>query len=360
MQESARQFIKNAQKIHGDRYDYSLVDYVSTKTKVKLLCKIHGPFDQLPSNHLAGSGCKRCGKLISPSEFIKRCQKTHNDSYDYSKCYYIGGEIKVEIICHKHGSFLQRPGDHIHGTGCPSCFGTPKKTTKQFVCEAINVHADRYDYSLVNYKNSKTKVEIVCKIHGIFWQNPRSHLDGTGCSKCAGVKKLSFEEFIERAQQLHNCRYQYDPESYINTGNHLRIVCQEHGEFWQTPAMHIHNNAGCPQCKKRISTMENQWLGSLGLPNDRDHRQVKLTMQDDKKYYVDGFDPVTKTVYEFNGDYWHGNPSKYDSDQLNPTMNKPFGSLYSETMQKYQHLVDNGYQVVSIWESEWKIKRESL
>lgn len=121
-------FIENAKKIHGDKYDYSKVDYVNASTKVCIICPIHGEFWQTPDKHMSGQGCPKCGhilngikKRLSVNEFVMRAKKVHGDKYDYSKVEYINCETKVCIICPQHGEFWQTPYCHLKGHGCPIC-----------------------------------------------------------------------------------------------------------------------------------------------------------------------------------------------------------------------------------------------
>lgn len=118
-------------------------------------------------------------------EFIARAKAVHGDRYDYSKVEYVNSKEKVTIICPKHGEFPQTPQKHLYGQGCPICGNKPKITTEEFIKKALTVHGDRYDYSNVKYENASTKVCIICKEHGEFWQAPYTHLNGHGCSKCA-------------------------------------------------------------------------------------------------------------------------------------------------------------------------------
>lgn len=122
-------YIQKAKEVHGDFYDYSNTEYNGPKNKVTIYCKKHhNYFNILPYNHLNGQGCPKCryekisNKLKKTTEkFIQDAIKIHGDKYDYSKTEYTGVENKVSIICHKHGEFLQRPNDHLCGSGCPKC-----------------------------------------------------------------------------------------------------------------------------------------------------------------------------------------------------------------------------------------------
>jgi very-short-patch-repair endonuclease len=120
---SLEKVVRKFKKIHGNLYGYSLVDYINNHTKVKIICKKHGMFEQQPKHHNSGSGCPKCsGNLkLTNSEFIKKSKKFHGDKYDYSEVKYTNSHVKVKIICRKHGIFEQQPTHHINGSGCPIC-----------------------------------------------------------------------------------------------------------------------------------------------------------------------------------------------------------------------------------------------
>lgn len=130
-------------------------------------------------------------KKITTQEFINKAREVHMDKYDYSKTIYNNTKSKIIIICKNHGFFEQTPGAHINNKqGCPSCGGTKKLTTQEFIKKATNIHGDFYDYSGVVYINSKRKVSIKCHLHGEFFQKPNHHLHGHRCPEC-GLEKIS-------------------------------------------------------------------------------------------------------------------------------------------------------------------------
>ena len=185
------EFLKRANEVHNNYYDYSKVNYINSETKVIIICPIHGEFEQTPSNHLRGQGCPVCAGNIksNTAEFIEKARQVHGDEYDYSKVNYVNALTKVTIICPIHGEFEQTPGKHLIGCGCPNCKGnliSQQKTsnTAEFIEKARQVHGDKYDYSKVNYVNALTKVTIICPIHGEFEQTPNNHLYGKGCPGC--------------------------------------------------------------------------------------------------------------------------------------------------------------------------------
>lgn len=183
---------------HGERYDYSKTKYESYRSKVTVTCRMHGDFRIAVRNHLRGSGCPACGektrarKIIRKcnDEFINKARSVHGDKYDYSLVKYVNAKSDVKIICQKHGMFLQQPSYHLSGNGCKRCAlehaSMIKKdaASKRFFKLANKLHGSKYDYSLTNYINSYTTVDILCRRHGIFKQLPTNHLLGHGCPRC--------------------------------------------------------------------------------------------------------------------------------------------------------------------------------
>lgn len=193
-QEIKNQWYTNKfQEVHGDRYDYSKVQYKTTREKVIIICKEHGEFLQTPNSHLNGRGCPQCSpsQKKTTAKCIEDFIQVHGDIYDYSNVIYVHSHTEVQIICREHGAFLQRPDAHLEGNGCPKCGdnkiqNTKIKSIEQCIEDFKRVHGDTYDYSKVQYANCRTKVEIVCKEHGSFFQIPNNHLRGNGCPKCQG------------------------------------------------------------------------------------------------------------------------------------------------------------------------------
>lgn len=181
------EFIKRAKEVHGDVYDYSFVNYLDCKSKVKIICFEHGVFEQQPTRHLIGNGCPICkgGVKINKDEFIKRAEKIHGNKYDYSHVEYVNSQIKVKILCPEHGVFEMKPNNHLQKQGCKKCgYILNTLTTEQFIKKAIEIHGDKYDYSFVEYKRNDEKIKIICPKHGIFKQRPYAHLSNRGCPEC--------------------------------------------------------------------------------------------------------------------------------------------------------------------------------
>lgn len=146
------------------------------------------------------SNTSRSKKLIKTLEaFIKEAKKVHGDKYIYDESEYKGANVKTTIICKIHGKFEQEPHNHLRGAGCPYC-ANKNKTTEDFIVKAKSVHGDKYDYSESKYEAALKKIKIICPKHGEFWQTPLNHVNGHGCPKCSVSKskwELEVFEFIK-------------------------------------------------------------------------------------------------------------------------------------------------------------------
>ena len=299
-------FIIKAREIHGDKYDYSKVEYVNARTKVCIICPEHGEFWQTPDRHLSGRGCKKCGIIKRSNklrgniaEFVIKAKEIHGDRYDYSKAEYSNTNTKLCIVCPEHGEFWQSPVTHLKGHGCPKCSGNAKLSMQTFSQKAKEVHGDRYDYSKVNYINAQTKVCIICPEHGEFWQTPNSHLKGNGCPKCGGRNKLDNESFVIKAREIHGNRYDYSKVNYINHQTKVCIICPKHGEFWQIPVSHL-SGSGCPKCAGRMMSTK-EWIERAKLVHGNRYDYSKVE-------YIDSATKVCIICPE-HGEFWQIPPS---------------------------------------------------
>lgn len=287
------------------------------------------------------------------SEFVEKAQKIHKNAYDYSKTIYTNNKTKIVIICKKHGEFLCSPTNHLNSRGCPKCKINKltilhRSNTDEFIDKAYIIHGDIYDYSRTNYIRSSENVIIICKKHGEFKQSPNNHLSGKGCRVCGGSNPLTFEVFINQAKLTHGVKYDYSKVNYKNIDAKVIIICRKHGEFSQSPAAHIIQKQNCPKCSNIISKPELIWLDFLKVS----HRQKKLRIND-KIINVDGFDEYTNTVYEFYGDYWHGNPKIYKQADIHPLRKCTYGELYTNTLSRERLIRQAGFNLITIWENDW-------
>jgi hypothetical protein len=336
---TTEEFIQDAIKVHGDKYDYSKVEYKTSISPVLLICSEHGEFWQTPKSHLRGRGCQKCGKkqqmklrmlsidfekkvtdihnglykyqqdyrgCYEPIDILclkcnnifsqkpykhlqgqgcpkcgvfkrggnptqryttetwtKIANKIHKNTFDYSKVNYVNNKTPITIICKVHGKFSQTPSRHLNAIyGCPTCGVT--KTTYKFIKDAIKKHGLLYDYSKSIYQNAMKKLIITCKEHGDFKQTPNGHLSGRGCATC-GVDKLrkifslNNKEFIKKSKIVHGNKWDYSEVEYKNYLQKVTIMCRQHGKFLQTPGNHLSGN-GCPMCSHSYSPTSDEWI----------------------------------------------------------------------------------------------------
>ena len=225
-------FIEDSNKVHNNFYDYSSVEFVDSKIKIKIKCPIHGYFYQSPSKHKNGQGCPNCGRLktilkqqFSRVEIIEKFTEIHEGNYDYTNVQYNGYHRKVEIICRTHGSFLQTPAAHIKNkSGCPQCGRerTSRKlkiTPEEFFSKSRIAHYNKYDYRKSEYIDLNTKIIIYCKTHSnYFKQKPITHIRGsTNCEYCIKYKLINYyerkqiptNEILKIIRNRHNNKYDY-------------------------------------------------------------------------------------------------------------------------------------------------------
>lgn len=190
--------------------------------------------------------------------FIDKAKAIHGDKYDYSKADYKGYYAPVILACPKHGEFSIKPGDHLHGCGCPVC-GRERSVrsrilpNEEFIRKARAVHGDKYDYSRAVYKGSKQPMDIICRRCGnSFSQQAGSHLRGCGCPFCnGGTERLGYttESYIEKAREIHGDKYDYSKTAYSGSRRKITVICPEHGGFTVRAADHLQEQ-GCPLCQK--------------------------------------------------------------------------------------------------------------
>lgn len=356
-------FIDKSKTKHGDKYDYSLVDYVNVRTKVKIICGEHGVFEQPPNSHLLGKGCALCGIARQASkvaealsmgtdEFIRRSNDKHDNAYDYSGIEYINSRQLVTIKCQVHGGFEVRTYDHLNGSGCPACsaINPEKRTTAKgaaitFIDKAKIAHNNIYDYSKVVYKSATAKVIVNCMKHGDFLISPYNHLVGSGCQSCSKEKasmslRGDTQSFINKAVITHGDKYDYRFVDYSSSTDPVKIVCPVHGEFHQRPDNHV-TGKGCRKCGMQMSKGEDEIFSLVSsICSD--------AIQSDRKtitpYELDIVIPSRALAIEFNGVWWHGDDKKDKKYHRN----------------KFLACAEKGIRLISITDIEWQNRKEQL
>ena len=319
-------FIEKARELHDDKYDYSMVEYINNSLKVKIVCPIHGEFEQIPRSHVNnGSGCPECANnkisidnTSNVDEFVKKAKKVHGNKYDYNLTVYINAKTKVKIDCPKHGFFEQTPDNHISKKhNCPECKKDKLRlfklsNTNEFINKAKKIHGDKYDYNLVDYIDAHKRIKIICPKHGIFEQTPNRHLDGSGCVNCVKDKfRLTEKELIESFIKTHGDKYDYSEIDYKNSKTKIKINCPEHGKFDQLARNH-RKGIGCPYCNESHGEREiSLFLTNLKINYVREKRFTEC--KDKKSLPFDFYLPEYNVCIEFDGiqhfqvnNYWNG------------------------------------------------------
>lgn len=234
--------------------------------------------------------------------FIDKAKLIHDNRYDYSLVNYKDNKTDINIICKIHGIFKQNPQVHLRGNGCSICSGNKRHTLDKFIAKGNEIHNNYYDYSLSKYKNADTNINIICPEHGVFEQTYFKHINlKRKCKKCADENnKFTKEEFIDRANKVHNFRYDYSNINYINTNSSINIKCLIHGEFTQRASDHVNKKNGCPHCKN--SKGENIIDNFLINNNINYIRQKRFSDCKYKKLLrFDFYIPANNICIEFDG-----------------------------------------------------------
>jgi hypothetical protein len=379
-------FIDKAKKIHGDKYNYSKVNYINNKTKIIILCDKHGEFLQRPTQHIVQEqGCPTCGvelsiekRTLSTEKFIEQSKKIHNNVYNYDKTIITTLLRNVIITCLIHGDFTVIPKDHLKKIGCVKCNDTNiikqsnsgvKYTIEQIISLAIEIHGYRYDYSKVVYNNMISKVIIICKVHGEFHQSMLSHIyKKRGCSICGKTKKLTNEIFINKCIIIHNNKYDYSNTIYIDTESYVNINCLVHGLFKIKAKKHI-SGQGCMKCvKNNASKKANDWIKYMSIKLNTEIQSSEnggeyILKTENSIYKFDGYCKKTNTCFEYYGNMYHGNPKMYSSDKPYPFIKKnikTFGDAFNNTIKREEYIKSKGFNIICIWENEWDLFIKSI
>lgn len=363
-------FIEKSKQKFGDKYDYSLVNYINSNTEVKLICPLHGEFKQTPHTHLHNTKipCPKCREEIFKKEnldnFIKEATEKHNNYYSYNKVNYIDSSTPVIITCPIHGDFLQTPHSHLT-YGCKECTNDKHRLPiNEFINRSKNFFGNSFDYSKVNYINNYTKVKLICNDCGLeFEVLPYDHMRGKGmCPNCYDkMKRKTTKEFIKESKKIHGDKYDYTKTTYIDNKSKVIITCPIHGDFLQTPSHHLSGH-GCKYCNQisgKPSFGETK-LKELFVENNITY----ISQYYDKnfgRYFFDYYLPEYNLIIEYQGDqHFYFNSFFYkdeehflyriqkDIDKYNYCINKKIKLFYivdnSSAIEKYDIFNNTLYQ----------------
>lgn len=251
---TTEEFIERAKAIHGNKYDYSLVEYISNKKEVKIICPIHGVFKLRPNGHLCNRGCQICGgtKKSNTQEFTQRCiNKYGTELFDYSKVKYSTNKKHIFIICKKCGEIIKTtPNKALKNIKCKKCKGTGISDADRFITKSQEIHGDRYKYDKIEYKNKRKPIKIFCtKCNNYFEQMPYLHLMGFNCNKCCISAVSSTKDFIEKAKKVHkDGLFKYDKVDYINNKTKVSVFCVKCNKYIKVIPNNFLNGHGCKKC----------------------------------------------------------------------------------------------------------------
>ena len=247
-------------------------------------------------------------KALTTDEFISNATKKHSSRFDYSKLIYTTSKNKIEVVCGLHGSFWTKPHDHLKNLsgGCLKCaskhsIDRQSSTTEEFIAKAKSIHGDRFVYDLVEYKNSRTHVEIICKKHGNFKTSPHNHFKPSGCCRLCGFQSIADTktytqlDFLNASKKVHGDLYDYSKAVYLKSYKDVVIICPIHGEFNISPNEH-QQGQGCKKCGYLRTSIKNaevstgwglsRWSESIAnSPTFDSFKLYFLKLSDDKESF---------------------------------------------------------------------------
>lgn len=271
-------------------------------------------------------------------EVVQKFKRQHGNKFDYSSVEYKSAKTKVIVICKTHGEFLITPNNHISGYGCAKCSGkgfTVEEKLENFLRDAKAIHGTKYLYNKVKITDSK--LCITCPSHGDFLQSKLNHITGkNGCPECAKKQRglsnmLTLDAFIIKARKTHGDTYSYNNAVYTGAHNKLLVTCKFHGDFEVTPANHWSNGVGCPNCFSTKSSLGERTIRDWLIVNKILYECQKTFadlyhLKNNAKLKYDFFLPALNTLIEFDGEY-HYKAISYSSsikpeDQLAVTQTR--------------------------------------
>lgn len=293
---------------------------------------------------------------INQEEFIRRVKDVHGEKYNLAQSVYQSYNKPVEVECRKHGMFSIRANHFLNGVGCPKCgYASTGKalqlTKEEFIKRLVSIFGDKYDYSLVEYGGYKNPVKLICPEHGVFEKQAGMLLAGKGCKQC-GIKRraekrrgVSFptkipaavrgSSFIQKAEKLHNGKYDYSAVDYATSQQPVDIICPKHGKFQQTPNNHLQGK-GCLKCTCNAISRVEQSLKDA-FPQFEQSNRTQLDGLE-----LDLFEPNKRLAVEVNSVHWH---------------TTEFGKTRSSHLYKTELCESKGITLLHFWDTEVVEKR---
>lgn len=371
-------FIVEARAVHDDKYDYSQITpehITNVQSCVPIKCKTcdHEWSPTVGGHIRKGNNCPSCTGHIpwTYDRFIKRAHEIHGDKYDYSlitKEHITGVMAYIPLRC-KQCTKEWSPTINAHVNnkhGCPRCITNAPWTLKSIKERGEHIHGNKFNYDKVTEDHVKgvgSQIPVTCNDCTYeWWPNIGNHFNhGYGCPSCSNKAPWTLGRFLQAANYLHGNKYNYImiTEQHIqNIYSRVPLICIKCNHQW-APTIHDHINGerGCPHCCKfrAYSNAQINWVEGI-MQTENIIIQHALSPQGEVRIpnigKVDGFCHETNTVYEFHGDFWHGNPIKYQPHNVNPVSNKTYGELYQKTIERDQNIRNLGYNLIVKWETD--------
>lgn len=249
-------------------------------------------------------GCPKCGvakgKIDNSLQyFLKKYDSSLYDLVEFKNC------MEVTVRCKKCGTLRTTNANNIYRFGCANCAhkrisDSQRLTQEEFIKRAKEVHNDKYNYNKVEYINWTTPVIITCPTHGNFAQMPGKHISGQGCPKCTGKNKTT-KEWIEEAKKIHNDIYDYSKSEYKGITTPITIICKTHGEFQQLPYVHAKMGCGCPKCQQSHGErLVSNILKKLEI-DFKEQILINNPYNEGHKFRLDFWIPKYNSIIEYNG-----------------------------------------------------------
>lgn len=371
-------FLERARIVHGDKYNYDNVkesDIQTIRSKITIVCnKCSYEWTTAINTHINGANCPECAGRVdwNYDRFLRRAAIAHGNKYNYDRINpndVRNSKSRVTVICNTClYEWTSKVKNHIHGArNCPNCAGKIPWNLERFLNQARRIHGDKHDYTRVtsdHIQNVESRVPVTCNSCHYSWTpSIKSHINSeSGCMYCNGNAPWTYERFINRAREIHGDKYNYikvTPDHIQNVESKLPIICNSCNHEWLvTIHRHISTESGCPPCSRplKYSVAQIQWMETIMESENIDIQHALSPLGEytiDEIGRVDGFCRETNTVYEYHGDFWHGNPSRYPSDKAHPMIKgKTYGDLYNKTLLRDQRIRELGYNLVVKWETD--------
>jgi hypothetical protein len=362
MRTPTKDFISECKKKHGNRYDYSLVEFTNMESPVKIICSKHGIFEQVAKHHKLGSNCPQCvreGQMLSYEEFLARCKEIHGNTYSYEKMKYLGMDSNITVICPIHGEFSLLASNHIgeNGNGCAKC--AIKERTKDietFIAESQEKYGmDHFDYSQVDYINNTTDITIICKYHNeTLHLPPKEHLAGNGgCHACDLKRKRNDpNDWLNKAKIIWGDVWDYSDTHYISNLEKVNIRCKKHNIiFEQSPVIHLSKKIGCPKCKVKskgeyaveelLKTNNILYDSQKSFP---DCKYINLLYFD---FCIYNNDHTIKLLIEYDGAQ-HYRPIKWGSNMSDEDAEELFKTIQERDNAKTRYCIENNLTLIRL------------